>query len=195
MDLVEIFEVVFGAIFVIAALIGSRQIFGGIFYSRRVKAVVGEKSSKTYVRIDGQTYTGRTDINWAKQRDRRRRKTSGDRKKKRYREHTVDHICFTYDDYGRVRTTDPKTTICPISTSFIDGSQEYNIMVSRRDPCKARLGFFEVLRVELCSDANIIIKLFGCSIIICNFLMIVAADVGLAALGAWIIDLGINGIR
>ena len=32
------------------------QIFGGIFYSRKVRAVVGEKTSKTYVKIDGQTY-------------------------------------------------------------------------------------------------------------------------------------------
>lgn len=82
MDLVEIFEVIFGAAFIICALIGSRQIFGGIFYSRKVRAVVGEKSSKTYVRIYGQRYTGRNDINLAEQRDRRRHKQSGDRKNK-----------------------------------------------------------------------------------------------------------------
>ena len=46
MDLVEICEVIFGAAFVIGALIGSRQIFGGIFYSRRVRAVVGKKPQK-----------------------------------------------------------------------------------------------------------------------------------------------------
>ena len=34
-----------------------------------------------------------------------------------------------------------------------------------------------------------------CIIVICNFLMVLAADVGLAALGAWIINIGINGIR
>lgn len=195
MDLVEIFEVIFGAVFIICALIGSRQIFGGIFYSRKVKAVVGEKSSKTYAWIDGQRYTGGTDINRAIQRDRRRHKQSGDRKKQRYRKHSVDHICFTYDDGGKMRTTDPKTTICPISISLIDSSEEYNIMVSRRDPCRARLGVLEVLRSILCSRSNIIMKPIGCIIVIGNFLMLLAADVGLAALGAWMIDLGINGIR
>ena len=134
-------------------------------------------------------------MNLAKQRDRRRHKQSGDRKKQRYREHSVDYICFTYDDGGKMRTTDPKTTICPISNSFIDDSEEYNIMVSRSDPCKARLGVFEVLRAYLCSEANIINRLFGCIVVICNFLMILAADVGLAALGIWIMNLGINGIR
>lgn len=84
---------------------------------------------------------------------------------------------------------------CPISISLIDKSEEYNIMVSRRDPCKARLGVLEVLRSILCSQTNIIMKPVGCIIVICNFLMILAADVGLAALGAWIINLGINGIR
>lgn len=195
MDLVEIGEVIFGAAFVISALIGSREIFGGIFYSRRVRAVVGKKTSKTYVKIGGQTYTGRTDMNLAEQRDRRRHKQSGDRKKQRYREHSVDHICFTYDDGGKMRTTDPKTTICPISNSFINDSGEYNIMVSRSDPCKARLGVFEVLRSYLCSEENIISRLFGCIVVICNFLMLLAADVGLAALGIWIMNLGINGIR
>ena len=195
MDLVDIFEVIFGAAFVIGALIGSREIFGGIFYSRKVRAVVYKKISKTYVRIDGQTYTGSTDIRWAEQRDRRRHKQSGDRKKQRYREHTVDHICFTYEDGGKMHTTDPKTTICPISTSLIASSEEYNIMVSRSDPYKARLGLFEVLRVNMCSDTNIIMRLFGCIVVICNFLMMLAADVGLAAFGAWIVKLGLYGIR
>jgi hypothetical protein len=94
-----------------------------------------------------------------------------------------------------MRTTDPKTTICPISISLIDSSEEYNIMVSRRDPCRARLGVLEVLRSILCSGSNIIMKPIGCIIVIGNFLMLLAADVGLAALGAWMIDLGINGIR
>ena len=195
MDLVDIFEVIFGAAFVIAALIGSREIFGGIFYSRKVRAVVGKKTSKTYVRIDGQTYSGRTNMNWAEQRDRKRHARSGDRKKQRYREHTVDHICFTYEDGGKMHTTNPETTICPISTSLIASSREYNIMVSRSNPYKARLGLFEILRVNMCSDANIIMRLFGCILVICNFLMMLAGDVGLAALGAWLIKLGLYGIR
>ena len=57
MDLVEIFEVIFGAGFIILALIGSRQIFGGIFYSKKVKAVVGKRESKVYANIDGVRYT------------------------------------------------------------------------------------------------------------------------------------------
>ena len=68
-------------------------------------------------------------------------------------------------------------------------------MVNRRDPCKARLGLFEVLRVDMCSEANIIMKFISCAIVICNFLMVLVADVGLAVLGAWIMNLGINVIR
>lgn len=195
MDLVEICEVIVGAAFVIGALIGSRQIFGGIFYSKKVRAVVGKKSSRTYVRVNGQTYTGRTDMNRAEQRDRRRHQQSGDRKKQRYREHTVYNISFTYDDDGVMRTTDPKTTICPISGSLVDTSQEYNIMVSRRDPYRARLGLFEILRVYLSSDANIIMRFITLIIIIGYALLYLVADLGLAALGVWIIKLGIYGIR
>ena len=194
MDLVDIFEVILGAAFVIGALIGSRQIFGGIFYSRKVRAVVGEKTSKTYVIIDGQRYTG-SEMYRAEQRDRKRHARSGDRKKQRYRQHSVDHICFKYEDGGEMHTTDPKTTICPISTSLIASSREYNIMVSRSNPYKARLGLFEVLRENMCADTNIIMRLFGCIVVICNFLMMLAADVGLAALGVWIIKLGLYGIR
>jgi uncharacterized MnhB-related membrane protein len=47
----------------------------------------------------------------------------------------------------------------------------------------------------MCSDTNIIMRLFGCIVVICNFLMMLAADVGLAALGAWIVKLGLYGIR
>ena len=68
-------------------------------------------------------------------------------------------------------------------------------MVSRRHPSRARLGLFEVLRVYLCSDSNIIMKFISCIIVIGNFLMYLAADVGLAALGLWIVNLGVNGIR
>ena len=57
MDLVEIFEVIFGAGFIILALIGSRQIFGGIFYSKKVKAVAGKRESKIYANIGGVKYT------------------------------------------------------------------------------------------------------------------------------------------
>ena len=32
-------------------------------------------------------------------------------------------------------------------------------------------------------------------VVVGNFLMVLAADVGLATLGVWIIDLGVNGIR
>ena len=195
MDLVEVFEVVFGAVFIILALIGSRQIFGGLFYSKKVKAVVGKRDSKQYARIDGVRYTGAHDIYLAQQRDRRRHMRGGNRKKQRYKVNRVEYISFSYEYGGKIHTTDPKTTICPISQSFIANSCEYNIMVSRKDPCKARLGLFEVLRVNLCSDANIITRLFGCIVVICNFLMVLAADVGLAALGAWIINLGLNGIR
>jgi len=177
------------------AEVGSRQIFGGIFYSKKVKAVVGKRESKVYANIDGVRYTDGHDIYLAKKRDRRRHSQSGDRKKQRYRVNRVEHICFSYDDGGEVRTTSFKDTICPISLSFINNSSEYNIMVSRKDPCKARLGLFEVLRVILCSEANIITKPVMCIIVICNFLMVLAADVGLAALGAWIINIGINGIR
>ena len=134
MDLVEIFEVIFGVCFIILALIGSKQIFGGIFYSKKVKAVVSEKKSKSYIWIDGIRYTDRYEINLAKKRDMRRHKQSGDRRKQRYREHRIDHICFTYDDGGVVRTTSSKTTICPVSTSFIDDTKTYNIMVSRKYP-------------------------------------------------------------
>lgn len=195
MDLVEIFEVIFGAGFIILALIGSRQIFGGIFYSKKVKAVVGKRESKVYANIDGIRYTDTHDIYLAMQRDRKRHKQRGDRRKQRYKVNRIEHISFSYENGGEIRTTDPKTTICPISPSFIDNSCEYNIMVSRKDPCKARLGLFEVLRVNLCSKANIIMRLFGCIVVICNFLMALAADLGLAALGAWIIKLGIYGIR
>ena len=38
-------------------------------------------------------------------------------------------ISFSYEDGGEIHTTDPKTTICPISPSYIDVSSEYNIMV------------------------------------------------------------------
>lgn len=195
MDLVDIFEVIFGTAFVFFALIGSVQIFGGMFYTKRVKAIVGEKTARRYVRIDGQTYTGRNDMNLAEKRNRRRHKQSGNRKKQKYREHTVEHICFTYEDSGELHTTDPKATICPISPSFVDASCEYNIKVSRNKPWKARLGLFEILRVYLCQETNIIVKFISCILIIGNALMYLAADVGLAALGVWIINLGINGIR
>lgn len=171
MDLVEIFEVIFGAGFVILALIGSGRIFGGMFYTKRVKAVVGEKKSEVYARINGQRYTGRYDINLAKQRDRRRHRQSGDRKKQRYKENRVDYICFTYEDDGKLRTTDPKATICPVSPTFIDGSREYNIMVSRKKPWKARLGLIEVLRVTLLPPGNILTRLIMCIIVICNALL------------------------
>ena len=195
MDLVEVFEVIFGAGFIIIALIGSKQIFGGIFYSKKVRAVVAEKKSKVYIWIDGQRYTDRYEINLAKQRDMKRHKQSGDRRKQRYREHRIDHLCFTYDDGGVTHTTDSKTTFCPVSTSFIDASKTYNIMVSRKYPRKVRIGLFEVLRETLSMNCNIIIKLIMCIIIICNALLFLAADVGLAALGVWIIKLGIYGIR
>ena len=190
MDLVEIFEVIFGAGFVILALIGSGRIFGGMFYTKRVKAVVGEKKSEVYARINGQRYTGRYDINLAKQRDRRRHRQSGDRKKQRYKENRVDYICFTYEDDGKLRTTDPKATICPVSPTFIDGSREYNIMVSRKKPWKARLGLIEVLRVTLLPPGNILTRLIMCIIVICNALLYLAGNVGFAALGVWIITLG-----
>ena len=190
MDLVEIFEVIFGAGFVILALIGSGRIFGGMFYTKRVKAVVGEKKSEVYARINGQRYTGRYDINLAKQRDRRRHRQSGDRKKQRYKENRVDYICFTYEDDGKLRTTDPKATICPGSPTFIDGSREYNIMVSRKKPWKARLGLIEVLRVTLLPPGNILTRLIMCIIVICNALLYLAGNVGFAALGVWIITLG-----
>ncbi|MBQ8118816.1 MAG: hypothetical protein IJ147_12290 [Lachnospiraceae bacterium] len=192
MDLVEIFEVIFGAGFVILALIGTGRIFGGMFYTKRVKAVVGEKKSEVYVRINGQRYTGRYDINLAKQRDRRRHRQSGDRKKQRYKENRVDYICFTYEDDGKLRTTDPKATICPVSPTFIDGSREYNIMVSRKKPWKARLGLIEVLRVTLLPPGNILTRLIMCIIVICNALLYLAGNVGFAALGVWIITLGIK---
>ncbi len=195
MDLVEIFEVIFGVVFVVLVLIGSVQIFGGIFYSKKVKAVAGEKSKKLYANIDGVRYTGGHDIYNAIKRDRKRHRQSGDRKKQRYRVNRVEHICFTYDDGGELRTTDPKATICPVSLSLIDASCEYNIMVSRKDPCKARLGLFEVLRVNLCSETNVILRLITCIIIIGNALMYLIGDIGFAALGIWIINLGINGIR
>ena len=195
MDLVEIFEVIFGAGFIILALIGSQQIFGGIFYSKKVKAVVGKRESKIYANIGGVRYTGGHDIYLAEKRDRSRHRRSGDRKKQRYRVHRVESISFSYEEGGEIHTTDPETTICPISPSYINVSSEYNIMVSRRDPHKARLGLFEVLRVHLCSKANIIMKFISCVIVIGDFLMVLAADVGLAALGAWIMNLGINGIR
>ncbi len=195
MDLVEIFEVIFGVGFIILALIGSKQIFGGIFYSKKVKAVVSEKKSEVYIWIDGQRYTDRHEINLAKKRDMRRHIQKGDRRKQKYREHRIDSISFTYDDGGVTHTTDPKTTICPVSTSFIDVSKTYNIMVSRKYPWKARIGLFEVLKETLCMNNNIIIRFILCIIIICNALIYLVADVGLAALGVWIINIGINGIR
>ncbi len=194
-DLVEMFEVFFGAVLIILALVGSRQIFGGVFYSKKVKAVVATKESKQHANVGGVRYTGGHDINMAIKRDRNRHRRSGDRKKQRYRVNRTDYICFSYDDGNERFTTDSKTTICPISTSFISASSEYNIMVSRKDPYKARLGLFEVLREILCSKSNILMKLIICIIVICNFLMVLAGDVGLAALGAWIIKIGINGIR
>lgn len=195
MDLVEIFEVIFGAGFIILALIGSKQIFGGLFYSKKVRAVAGEKKSEVYIWIDGQRYTDRYEINLAKKRDMRRHKQSGDRRKQRYREHRIDHISFTYEDEGVTHITDPNTTICPVSLFFIDSSKAYNIKVSRKYPWKARIGLFEVLRETFSMDCNIFIKLIMCIMIICNALMLLVADVGLVALGLWIINLGINGIR
>ena len=195
MDLVNIFEVIFGVIFIILALIGSKQIFGGLFYLKKVRAFVSDKKSEVYIWIDGQRYTDRYEINLAKKRDMRRHRQNGDRRKQKYREHRIDHICFTYDDNGVTHTTDPKTTICPVSTSFIDKSKTYNIMVSHKYPWKARIGLFEVLRETLCMNCNIIIRLLMCIIILCNAFILFAADVGLAALGVWIINLGINGIR
>lgn len=196
MDLVDIFEVIFGIGFIILALIGIKQIFGGIFYSKKVKGVVKEKKSKVYVWIDGIRYTDRYEINLAKQRDMRRHKQNGDRRKQKYKENRIDTICFTYEDEnGETHITDPKTTICPVSTNFIDKSKVYNIMVSRKYPWKARIGLFEVLKETLCMDYNIVIRLILCIIIICNALIVLAVDLGLAALGAWIINLGINGIR
>lgn len=195
MDLVEIFEVIFGVGFVILALIGSKQIFGGIFYSKKVRAVVSERKSEVYIWIDGQRYTDRYEINLAKKRDMRRHIQSGDRRKQKYREHRIEHISFTYEDEGVTHTTSPKATICPVSTSFVDDSKVYNIMVSRKYPWKARIGLFEVLKETLCMNCNIIIRLIMCIIIICNALLYLAADVGLVALGVWIINLGINGIR
>ena len=156
MDLVEIFEVIFGAGFIILALIGSKQIFGGIFYSKKVRAVVSERKSEVYIWIDGQRYTDRYEINLAKKRDMRRHIQSGDRRKQKYREHRIEHISY---------------------------------------PWKARIGLFEVLKETLCMNCNIIIRLIMCIIIICNALLYLAADVGLVALGVWIINLGINGIR
>ena len=44
-------------------------------------------------------------------------------------------------------------------------------------------------------NCNIITRFIMCIIIICNALMLLAADLGLIALGVWIINLGINGIR
>ena len=195
MDLVDIFEVIFGAGFIILALIGSKQIFGGLFYSKKVRAVVNEKKSERYVRIDGIKYTGRNDINLAERRDRRRHMQSGDRRKQKYREHSVDYISFAYEDGGAKHKTHPNTTFCPVSTSFIDTSEVYNIKVSRKCPWKARIGLFEILRKTLRMNSNIIVRLITCIIIICNALLYLAADVGFAALGAWIINLGINGIR
>ena len=190
MDLVEIFEVIFGAFFFVAALIATRKIFGGIFYTKKVRAVVGEKRSETYVMIDGQRYTGRNNMNLAEQRDRRRHRQNGNRKKQRYREHSIDHISFTYDDGGTIRTTDPKSTICPVSTAFVKKSGEYNIKVSRRKPWKARLGLFEILRDIWQESTNIVMKFIASIIVIGNALLYVASDVGLAAFGVLLIKLG-----
>ena len=195
MDLVEIFEVIFGAGFIILAFIGSKQIFGGMFYSKKVKAKVSEKNSKVYIWIDGQRYTDRYEINLAKKRDMRRHLQNGDRRKQRYKEHRIDNICFTYDDGGVTHTTDPKATICPVSISFIDETKTYNIKVSHKYPWKARIGLFEILKETLRMDYNIILRLITCFIVICNALIVFAVDVGIAVLGAWIINLGINSIR
>ena len=195
MDLVEIFEVIFGAFFIIGAILGSREIFGGIFYSRKVRAVVADSEIEAYSRIDGVRYSDSYARYLAKKRDRKRQRQKGNQKKQRYRDHAVEYISFVYDNDGEVYKTAPKATICPIRPSLIDKSIEYNIMVSRKCPWKARLGLFEVLRANFCSDSNIVMKLFGFIIYIGNFLMLLAADVGLAALGAWIINIGINGIR
>ena len=192
MDVIEIGEVVFGALFILLALIGSIQIFGGMFYTKKVRAVVSDKSSRRYVRIDGQTYSGRNEMNLAERRDRRRHRQSGDRRKRRYREHSVDHISFAYEEGGEIRKTDPKSTICPVSKSFVDSSLEYNIKVSRSKPWKARLGLFEILRAELNSSAGIVTKLFSCIFITGSALLMLAADVGLAAFGALLISLGLK---
>lgn len=194
MDLVDIFEVIFGAGFIILALIGSKQIFGGLFYSKKVRAVVNEKKSERYVMIDGIKYTG-SNINLAERRDRRRHMQSGDRRKQKYRENRVDYISFAYEDGGTKHKTHHETTYCPVSTSFIYTSEVYNIKVSRKCPWKARIGLFEILRKTLRMNSNIIVRLITCIIIICNALLYLAADVGFAALGAWIINLGVNGIR
>ena len=66
MDLVEIFEVIFGALFIIGAIVGSREIFGGIFYSRKVRAVVADVDIKAYSRIDGVRYSDSYDRYLAK---------------------------------------------------------------------------------------------------------------------------------
>lgn len=95
-----------------------------------MKAVVGKRESKIYANIDGVRYTDGYDIYLAKKRDRRRHRQSGDQKKQRYRVNRVERISFSYEDGGEIHTTDPKTTICPISPSYIDVSSEYNIMVS-----------------------------------------------------------------
>ena len=85
-----------------------------------MKAVVGKRESKVYANIDGVRYTDGHDIYLAKKRDRKRHRRSGDRKKQRYRVNRVESISFFYENGGEIRTTDPKTTICPISPSFID---------------------------------------------------------------------------
>ena len=186
MNLVQIAEIFFGALFIILALVLSRQIFGGIFYTKKVKAVVGDRKVTRSVRIDGVRYTG-SSIYWAQQRDRKRHKQSDNRKKRTYNTHTVEHISFTYEDNGVERKTSPQDTICPVSATFIDSSAVYNIKVSRNKPYKARLGLFEVLRNILMSKTNIILKLILSIAAIINALMLLVADAGIAALGAWII--------
>lgn len=187
MDLVQCAEIVFGAGFVALALIGSERIFGGLFYSKKVKAVVGEKSAKLSVRIDGQVYTGRHEMNLAERRDRVRHKRSGDRRKRTYNEHRTERVCFTYRENGKIYETSYLGTVCPVSTFFIQEGREYNIKVSRKKHWKARVGLFEILRVLLSSPGNIIVRLILCIAAICNALILSAVDAAIAAFGVWII--------
>ena len=83
MDLVEIFEVIFGAFLIIGAILGSREIFGGIFYSRKVRAVVADIETEAYSHIDGVRYSDGYDRYLAKKRDRKRQRQKGNRKKQR----------------------------------------------------------------------------------------------------------------
>lgn len=187
MDLIEIFKIFFGAIFIIAALTGGVYIFGGIFYTKKVKAFVGDIKVTKSTYIDGVRYSDGYDRKLAIQRDRRRHMQSGDRRKRTYNTNRVERISFTYEDNGQVYKTNPKTTICPVSTSFVNKSGEYTIKVSRSNPRKARLGLFEVLKEVMKGDNNIIIRLIISIIVIGNALLYVAGAVGIGALGAWMI--------